>query len=140
MIVGLLGCMLIGYLLFVDRRATRTYHAYVALEGKGPPGITGPTWDGPDTVVLYRTGRNDVICFDAFHSKQLHDRLSVKNGQTVTVEYDIFSDFGRVRRYNVHSVDGMIPANGYHVLREDFAATAGVARTGADSAVKNDCW
>jgi hypothetical protein len=123
-----------------DIASRKTYQANVALNGEGPLGIAGPPWDGPDGVVLYRTGRNGVICFEAFHSKDLHDRLSAKNGQAVTVEYDTFSDFGRVRGYNVHSVDGMVLANGYHVLRADFAATAGAARAGAGSAGNDDCW
>jgi hypothetical protein len=85
-------------------------------------------------------GRNGVICYEAFHSKDLHDHLSAKNGQPVTVEYDTFSDFGRVFGYNVHSVDGMILANGYHVLRGDFAASSGVASEGSGSAGEDDCW
>ena len=56
-----------------------------------------------------------------------------KNGRLVTVEYDTLSDFGRVHGNNLHSVDGMILANGYHVLREDFAASPGVARSGTGS-------
>ena len=125
----LIACLIVG----CDRIGRKTYQAYVALNGKGPLGLTDSPWNGPDAVVLYRTGRNDVICYDAFHSKDLHDRLSAKNGQPVTVEYDTFSDFGRVRRYNVHSVDGMI-------LREDLAGSAGVARKGPGSAGEDDCW
>jgi len=123
-----------------DRISRKTYQANVALNGEGPLGIADPPWNGPDAVVLYRTARNGVVCFDAFHSKDLHDRLSGKNGQPVTVEYDTFVEFGKVRGYNVHSVDGMILANGYHVLKGDFAATAGVARAGAGSAGSDDCW
>jgi hypothetical protein len=133
--------VVIGFLVVSCNRASRkTCQANVALNGKGPLGIADPPWDGPDAVVLYRTGRNGVICFDAFHSMELHDRLLTKNGQPVTVEYDTFSDFGRVRGYNVHSVDGMVLANGYHVFRSDFAASAGAARKGPGSADRDDCW
>lgn len=121
----LIACLIVG----CNSMSRRTFRAYVALNGNGPLGITD-AWSGPDAVVLYRAGRNNVICYDAFHSKSLHDFLSGKNGQRVTVEYDTFSDFGRVHGYNVHSVDGMILANGEHVLREDFAASAGVAQKG----------
>jgi len=133
----LLGCLLIGYALFVDRRATKSYQAYVALDRKGPWGLTDPPWDGPDAVVLYRSGRNGVVCFDAFHSKELHDRLSSRNGQPVTVEYDTFRDFGKVRGYNVRSVDGMMLATGYHVLKPEFAASAGVV---GNSNSEDNCW
>jgi len=101
---------------------------------------THAPWDGPDAVVLYRAGRDGSICSDGFHSKDLHDRLSAKNGQLVTIEYDTFSYFGRVLAYKVHAVDGIVLANGYHVLREDFAGTAGAAREGPGSAGESDGW
>jgi hypothetical protein len=135
----LIVCLVAVYLRFIDRAGRKTYQASVALDGKDPL-FTTDLWNGPDAVVLYRTGRNDVICFDAFHSNELHDRLSAKNGQLVTVEYDTFSDFGKVRGYNVHSIDGIILANGYHVLREDFAGSAGVLQKGEGSAGGDDCW
>ena len=117
----------------------------MALDGKGPWGLTDPPWDGPDAVVLYRTAHEGVVCFDAFHSKDLHDHLSPKNGQRITVEYDTFpSLFGGELAYNVHSMDGMLLANGSHVLRADFAGTAGVVASrrgdGTFSAHENDCW
>jgi hypothetical protein len=49
-----------------------------------------------------------LLCYDAFHAKDLRDHLSGKNGLPVTVEYDTFSNFGKMAGYNVHSVDGMI--------------------------------
>lgn len=125
--------------LFTNKAAIRTYQAFVALDGKGPSSIVGPS-EGPEDVVLYRTGRNGVICYDVFHSKELHDYLLARNGQMVTAEYDTFSDFGKVRGFNVHSVDGKVLANGYHVLRKDFASGAGVAREGPGSARGSDCW
>ena len=134
-LVVLVGCAFIGYLLFIDRVVRRTYQARVSLDGKEPFGPIHPS--DPDSVILYRKGRNGVTCFDAFSSKELHDRLSPKNGQLVTVEYDTFNDFGNVRGYNVHSIDGLILAKGYHVSRPDFAASAGVA---GNSNSPNDCW
>jgi hypothetical protein len=134
---ALIACVFIGYLLFIDRPATKSHQAYVALDRRGPWGLTDPPWDGPDAVVLYRSGRNGVVCFDAFHSKELHDRLSSKNGQPVMAEYDTVSDFGKVRGYNVRSVDGMVLANGYHVLRPEFASSAGIV---GNSNSTDDCW
>ena len=69
--------------------------------------------------------------------ENFHDRLLSKNGPIVTVEYDTFSDFGKVRGYNVGSVDGIRLANGYHVLRPDFAASAGIV---GNSTSNDDCW
>ena len=136
----LIACLVAGYLKFINSASRRTYREYIALDRKGPWGLTDPPWDGPDAVVLYRTGHNGVVCFNGFHSKDLHDRLSGKNGDLVTVEYDTFSDFGKVRGYNVHSVDGIVLANGDHVLRDDFGASAGVAGKGPGSAGEDDCW
>ena len=97
----LIGCVFIGCCLLIDRAAIKTYQAYVALDGTVPKGLDRPLSDGPDAVVLYRNGHHGIVCFDEFHSRELHDRLLSKNSQTVTVEYDTFSDFGKVRGYNV---------------------------------------
>ena len=134
-----LACMVTCFFL-TNRAGRRTYQAYVALDGKGPSFLMNQRSGPSDDVLLYRSGRNGVTCYDVFHSKELHDFLLPKNGHPVTVEYDTFSDFGKVRGYNVHSVDGKVLANGYHVLREDFAGGAGVARQGPGSAGRDDCW
>ena len=134
-IVVLVACALVGYSLFIDRVVRRTYQARVALDGKEPFGAIHPS--DPDRVILYRKGWNGVTCFDVFSSKELPERLSPQNGHLVTVEYDTFNNFGNVRAYNVHSIDGLILANGDHVIRPDFAASAGVA---GNSKSTNDCW
>jgi hypothetical protein len=136
-IAVLIGCVFIGCWLVIDRPVSKTYQAYVALDGTVPKGLDRPLSGGPDAVVLYRSGHHGVICYDGFHSKELHDRLLSKDGQAVTVEYDTFTDFGKVRGYNVGSVDGMRLANGYHVLEPDFAASAGVV---GNSDSTDDCW
>jgi hypothetical protein len=133
------GSFLVNW-TFVDRASTKGYRMYVALDGKGPVGLTGPPFDGPDAVVVYRNVRNGVVCFDAFNSKELHDLLSSKNGESVMVEYDTFSDFGKVRGYNVHSIDGKILANGYHMVKPEYAGSSGVASAGAGTASREDCW
>ena len=143
--VAIVACLIVGYMFFVDRQERKTYQAYVALDGKGPFARTDSPSNGPNAVVLYRKGRNGVVCFDFFHSKELHDYLPPRNGLLVTVQYDTFSDFGKVRGYNVHSVDGMILANGYHVLREDFAVSSGMTSGSALNTKmftlnSNDCW
>jgi hypothetical protein len=106
---------------------------------KGPFGAIYPG-DALDSVVLYRGGRNGVICFDSFRSKELRDRLSPEPGRVVRVEYDPFSDCGKVRGYNVPSVAGITLANGYHVLQPWFAAAAGIVGSSTrTTASANDC-
>ena len=132
------GCVLILNHYFVDRAGRRTFQDYVALDGREPwdPEPSAP----PGTVTIYRTGRGGTICYEVFHSHELHDDLLSKNGQLVTVEYDTFSDFGRLRAYNVHSIDGIVMANGYYVLRSDFEGISGVFRVGTGIASEDYCW
>ena len=94
----LIGCVFIGCWLLIDKPLQERYQAYVAVDGTVPKGLDSPLSDGPDAVVLYRSGHHGVVCFDEFHSRELHDRLLSKNSQTVTVEYDTFSDFGKSAR------------------------------------------
>jgi hypothetical protein len=138
-VIGLLiGSFVMAFWLLIDRHAIRTYQAHVALDRYGEPSLMDPPWEGPDLVVLYRTGRYGVVCYDALRSKELHDHLSGKNGQIVTVEYETFSDFGKVRGYRLHSVDGMVQANG------GIAGAAGlIASKRADGSIsggESDCW
>jgi len=138
-----IAALLVGTFFFFNRSSRRTYQAFVALDGKEP---FGPIYPGSsDTLVLYRQGLHGVTCFDAFHSKELHDRFSPKDGQAVTVEYDTLIVFGRIKGYNVHRIDGFILANGARVLRPDFAATAGVSawannRGDHSEGGNDDCW
>jgi hypothetical protein len=134
------GFVFFSYKVFIDRIDTKTYLAYIALDGKGPSGLTGPPWDGPDVVVIYRGGSSGVVCYDAFTSKELHDRLSSKNAQQVVVEYDTFRDFGKVRGYNVRSVDGIRLTTGYHIFKPEYAGSSGVMSSGLGRASGDDCW
>jgi hypothetical protein len=130
-IAVLVGSFVMAYWLLIDRHARRTYQVYVALDRY-------EGWEGPDVVVLYRTGRYGVVCYEALHSKDLHDHLSAKNGQLVTVEYETFSDFGKVRGYIVRSVDGMARADG------SLTGAAGIIASkradGSFSGGESDCW
>ncbi|MGA2858190.1 MAG: hypothetical protein ABSE40_15060 [Candidatus Sulfotelmatobacter sp.] len=104
--------------LFTNKVTVRTYQMYVAVNGHAPWGDVGPEWpDGSAPVVLYRRVGNSY-CYDAFKSEELRQRLAPKDGHTVTVEYNLFSDFGRQRSYNVRSVDGVLPANRGRVVRD----------------------
>jgi hypothetical protein len=60
-------------------------------------------------------GRNGVVCFDVFQSKELRDSLVMKNGRAVTVVYDTIGDRGQgrgYRGYSIRSVDGRLLASG----------------------------
>ena len=134
-----LAALLVVPYLLLNRPTLKTYQCSVALDGKEPFGAIYP--EGSNSVVLYRRGRHGVTCFDAFHSKKLHERLSPKDGQVITVEYDTFYQFGKVKGYNIHSVDGFILANGAQVSEPEFTSWGGVAATGNQTEANgDDCW
>ena len=90
----------------------------VAINGHAPWGDVGPQWSGNSLpIVLYRR-LGDSYCYDAFQSEELRQRLSSKDGRTVEVEYNVFSDFGKERSYNVRSVDGLLLNEGQRTVRD----------------------
>ena len=104
--------------LFTNKVSIKTFQMGVALDGKAPWGEVGPEWqDGTAPIVLYRRVGTSY-CYTAFKSQELHDRIAQARGNTVTVEYNVFSDFGRQRSYNVRSVDGVVLASGKHVIKD----------------------
>jgi hypothetical protein len=132
--IATLICLFIICVLFVGRPVRRTYHDYIALDGTEPWGPLFPkSLALTDLVVLYRSDRRGNVCFDFFRSKTLHDSLIPLNGKQVTVEYDTTMDFEKVRGYNVHSVNGIVLANG------DVPAS-GIFVPGAGSTEKGECW
>jgi hypothetical protein len=122
--------------LFTNKTTVRTYQMYVAVNGHAPWGEVGPERsDGSAPVVLYRRVGNSY-CYDAFQSEELRQRLAPKDGHTITVEYNIFSDFGKERSYNVRSIDGLLLANGQHIVR-DFERFGGQILGNGDSPPDN---
>lgn len=103
---------------FTNKVSTKTYQMRIALDGKAPWGDVGP--EGPDRsapIVLYRNFGNGY-CYDAFQSDELRKRLTAEDRQTVTIVYNIFSDFSKERSYNVQSVDGIVLADGQKLIRD----------------------
>ncbi len=103
--------------LFTNKVTIRSYQMYVAVNGHAPWGDVEPEWsDGSAPIVLYRRLGNGY-CYYAFKSEELRQRLSPKNGQAVTVQYNIFRDFGKDRSYNVRSVDGLLLSDEHHTVK-----------------------
>jgi hypothetical protein len=123
--------------LFTNKVSIKSFQMGVALNGKAPWGEVGPEWqDGTAPIVLYRRVGTSY-CYTAFKSQELHDRLAQERGNTVTVEYNVFSDFGRERSYNVRSVDGVVLANGMHLIK-DAERFGGQMLT--DGSPAPNCW
>jgi hypothetical protein len=109
--------------LFTNKTSIHSYQMNVAINGHAPWGDVGPQWSGNSPIVLYRR-LGDSYCYDAFQSEELRQRLSSKDGRTVEVEYNIFSDFGKERGYNVRSVDGLLLHEGQRTV-QDFERFGG---------------
>ncbi len=110
--------------VFMNRVSVRTFRMNIAPDGKVPWGEVGPEWEnGPAPVVLFRQV-GESYCYTALRSPELRDRAIQKSLKSVTVEYNVFRDFGRVRRYTLRTVDGEPFAIGERVIRdtEEFGA------------------
>jgi hypothetical protein len=109
----------------------------IALDGKAPWGEVGSEWqDGTPPLVLYRRVGTSY-CYTAFKSQELRNRLAQKGGDRVMVEYNVFSDFGHEQSYNVRSVDGLLLADGRHVVK-DAERFGGQMLT--DNSRPPNCW
>jgi len=104
--------------LFTSKVQVKTYQMSIVLDRKAPWGQVSPDWnDGTPPLVLYRDLYGS-FCYTVFRSQELHDRLAQRRANTVTVEYNVFSDFGRTRSYNVRSVDGVLLHDGERVVKD----------------------
>ena len=102
--IAFVGASVIAEHLLLSVRTVRTYQMQFSLDGR-------EEWARylrlPQGYVLIYRSVGDGHCFDRIESQELRDRLASKPDNTVTVEYEIISDFGRVRGYNVLTVDGI---------------------------------
>jgi hypothetical protein len=123
--------------MFTNRVSVKTFQMGIALDGKAPWGAVGSEWqDGTPPLVLYRRVGTSY-CYTAFKSKELRDHLAQKSVDTVTIEYNVFSDFGHERSYNVRSVDGVLLAEGRRVVK-DAGRFGGQMLT--DGSQPPECW
>jgi hypothetical protein len=92
--------------------SARTYRMEVAFNGKAPWGDVGPEVEGerPPTVLYRRVGNS--YCYTAFESEQLTEFLKQRGAKQATVQYNVFSTFGREGRYTLRSIDGVLLADG----------------------------
>jgi hypothetical protein len=124
--------------LFTGQVSVKTFQMSVALNGNAPWGTVGPEWsDGTRPLVLYRRV-GDSYCYVAFKSRELSDRLAKRGGKTVSMQVNLFKDFGTERGYNIRSVDGVLLASGEKMMRhaEQFSGQVlGPSGTSTES-----CW
>jgi hypothetical protein len=122
--------------LFTNKVYVVTYQMDWSVDGRSPWGDVGPISEsGKPLVVLYRRV-GDGYCYDALYSSELRDRLLVTGAHSATVEYNTFRDFGKMRSYNVRSVDEIVFHIRERVVRDENGF-GGHILTGKES---SSCW
>ena len=67
--------------------------------------------------MLYRRVGNSY-CYTAFESEQLTTLLKREGGKQATVQYNVFSTFGREGKYTLRSINGVLLADGKRTVTQ----------------------
>ncbi len=102
--------------LWTNRVTVHEYSMSWAANGAVPWGHVETNEKGESPVVIYRRV-DGGYCYDAVFSPELREKLAQSNKPTIVVEYNVFSDFGRRRSYNIRAIDGMVFNQGQRNLR-----------------------
>jgi hypothetical protein len=101
---------------FTNKLAIHTYAMDWSASGSAPWGNVQTDEKGQPPVVVFRNVGGGY-CYDAIFSPELKAKLTESNKTVVNVEYNVFSDFGQERSYNIRSIDGVLFNNGFRTLR-----------------------
>jgi hypothetical protein len=93
--------------LWTDKVVVCKYSMNWLANGRAPWGNVETNEKGESPIVVYRK-IGDGYCYDAVFSPELREKLTQSNKSTVDVEYNVFSDFGHRRSYNVRAIDGIV--------------------------------
>jgi predicted ABC-type exoprotein transport system permease subunit len=110
--------------LFTNKVEIRSYSMNWSANGTAPWGAVERSEKGEIPVVIYRVVSKGY-CFDALFSSELVAQLTATNKPVISVDYNLFKDFGRVRSYNVRAVDGMVFNDGFRPIRSEDAPSYG---------------
>lgn len=112
-VLGVLALIHVG-----TRVSVRSYRMEVAFDGKAPWGDVGPEVEGEESpTVLYRRVGNSY-CYTAFESEQVTALLRREGAKQATVQYNVFSTFGREGKYTLRSIDGVLLADAKRTVKE----------------------
>jgi hypothetical protein len=133
-----LGLVLIAFgvdRLCTNKLAVHEYSMNWSADGAVPWGHVETNEKGESPVLIYRRV-DGAYCYDAIFSPELREKLAQSNKPTIVVEYNVFSDFGHQRGYNIRAVDGMVFNKGDRNLRSG-ESYGGIFEMGASRSV--DC-
>jgi hypothetical protein len=105
-----MALVLVGYIVirnFTDLVSVTKVEMTWTAGSQVPWGEVGPPIvDGEPIVVLYRRV-GDGFCFHAVYSNVVKEHLESQKSNPVIVELNLFSDFGRVSRSTIRSIEGL---------------------------------
>jgi hypothetical protein len=102
--------------LWTNKVAVHEYSMNWSANGAAPWGHVETNEKGESPVVIYRRV-DGGYCYDAIFSPELSEKLAQSKEPTVAVEYNVFSDFGHPRGYNIRAIDGIVFNEGDRTLR-----------------------
>jgi hypothetical protein len=112
--------------LFTDKVQIRTLQMSYSLDGRTPwsDDTQRDAQGKPPVLVFVRTGEG--YCYDAVFYNPLMVKLTASHPSDVQVQYNVFSDFGRERSYNIRSIDGIMLNDEKHeiVQHEGYGGTS----------------
>ena len=102
--------------LWTNKVAVHEYSMNWSANGIAPWGHVETNEKGESPAVIYRRV-DGGYCYDAIFSRELREKLAQANKPIISVEYNVFSDFGHQRSYNIRSIDGVVFNEGQRNLR-----------------------
>jgi hypothetical protein len=117
--------------LFTNKVQIRTVQMAYSLDGKTPWGDdTQRDAQGKPPVLIF-VRRGEGYCYDAVFYEPLVVKLAASHASEVEVQYNVFSDFGKERAYNIRSIDGIMFSDKYRELVQ-YDSYGGTALVPAD--------
>jgi hypothetical protein len=127
--------------LFTNKVQIRTLQMSYSLDGRTPwaDDTQRDAQGKPPVLVFVRT--SDGYCYDAVFYQPLIDKLKSTHLDEVQVQYNLFSDFGKERSYNIRSVAGvMLNDENHEIVQHDgYGGTIESPLQGAQKSVPAQC-
>jgi hypothetical protein len=105
--VGLVALSFAVDYFFTNQVHIVTLQAHYSIDGTTPWGDDARRDSKGDAGVMVYTKVGGGYCYDTVFYAPLKKSLVAEKPFTVTVQYNVFSDFGHERSYNIRSINGL---------------------------------
>lgn len=119
---------------FTNQVRIVTLQAQYSLDGTTPWGDDARRDSRGDAGVMIYTKVGGGFCYDTVFYAPLKKSLVAENPHTVTVQYNVFSDFGHERSYNIRSINGLQFNDDKHTIIDADTEGGTSLNSGSDSA------